>query len=123
MAIITEGNHQAEFLLGELDSLSLDTVTLITGQNIKSGTVLGKITASGKYTLHNNAASDGSEVAVAISLNDVDATSADTPCVIVARMQEVILSKLIFKDGISAPNKTAALGVLATKFIIARESM
>src|SRR5574343_568751 len=113
MAIITEGNHQAEFLLGELDSLSLDTVTLITGQNIKSGTVLGKITASGKYTLHNNAASDGSEVAVAISLNDVDATSADTPCVIVARMQEVILSKLIFKDGISAPNKTAALGVLA----------
>lgn len=41
------------------------------------GTVLGKITASGKYKAYNNGASDGSEVAKLILAKNVDATSAD----------------------------------------------
>ena len=120
MATKTEGNHSAEFLLYSEETLSLDKGILITGQNLAAGTVLGKITASGKYTLHNNAASDGSEVAVAILYDDTNATSADTPCTVVSRIAEVADAKLIFKSGISGANRTAAIAALATQHIIAR---
>ncbi len=120
MAIKIEGVHSAEFLLSSEESASLDKVTLINGQNLIAGTVLGKITASGKYTLHNNAASDGSEVAVAILFDNTDASSGDMPCVVVSRLAKVIDSKLIFKAGISAPNRAAAVTALAINHILVR---
>ena len=52
-------------------------VTLITGQNLARGAVLGQITASGKYTLSLSAAADGSQTPVAILSEDTDATAAD----------------------------------------------
>jgi Bacteriophage lambda head decoration protein D len=120
MATKTEGIHSAEFLLSSEESQSLDKATLISGQNLVTGTVLGKITISGKYTLHNNAASDGSEVAAAILYDTADASAADMPVVIVSRLAEVADAKLIFKSGISAPNRAAALVALATNHITAR---
>lgn len=57
--------------------LVTDTVTLVSGQNLKRGAVLGRITASGKYTLALSAAGDGSNTPVAILADDCDATSAD----------------------------------------------
>lgn len=50
---------------------------LITGQNLVRGALLGRITASGKYNLSLSAAVDGSEVPVAILVQDTDATAAD----------------------------------------------
>lgn len=55
---------------------SLLSVTIDTG-DLAAGTVLGKITASGKYVAYNDGASNGSEVAVGILVNDVDASSED----------------------------------------------
>ncbi len=120
MTMKTEGVHSAEFLLSSEEAQSLDKVTLILGQNLVAGTVLGKITASGKYTQHNNAAADGSEVASAILFDSVDATLADTQVVVVSRLAEVIDAKLIFKSGITAPNRTAAIAALATNHITSR---
>ena len=59
--------------------LVTDTVTILTGDTAtyKRGTVLGRITASGKYTLSLSTAEDGSEDPVAILVDDVDATAAD----------------------------------------------
>lgn len=116
----TEGVHSAEFLLSDEETQSRDKVTLITGQNLAAGTVLGKITASGKYTLHDNAAADGSQNAAAILYDATDATSADMPCVVISRLAEVADAKLIFKSGISAPNRAAAITALATNHITAR---
>lgn len=62
--------HGAESIIGK-------GITLITGQNLQRGTVLGRITASGKYTAATSAASDGSQNATAILAEDTDATSAD----------------------------------------------
>ena len=115
-----EGIHSAEFLLDGDEEISRDKVTLILGQNLASGTVLGKITASSKYTLHDAAAVDGSQVATAILYDSVDATLVDTAVVIISRLAEVIDAKLIFKSGISAPNRTAAIVALATQNIISR---
>lgn len=44
---------------------------------LKRGTVLGKITASGKYTKADSAATDGSNVGSAVLVEDVDATDGD----------------------------------------------
>lgn len=45
MTTLTEGVHSAEFLLGEADdTINRDVVTLISGQDLDAGTVLGKIT-------------------------------------------------------------------------------
>lgn len=120
MATKTEGVHGAEFLLSSEESQSLDKVTLISGQNLAAGTVLGKITASGKYTLHDAAAADGSQTAAAILYDATDASAGDTPCVVISRLAEVADAKLIFKSGISAPNRAAAITALAVNHITAR---
>lgn len=52
-------------------------VTILTGQNVVRGTVLGKITASGKYIKSLSAAVDGSETPDAILAADCDASAAD----------------------------------------------
>ena len=65
-----------------------ETVTLKSGTNYKLGSVLGKITASGKYRLSPNATvvgDEGAETAVAILLQAVDATAADMTGLIAAR--------------------------------------
>lgn len=57
-------------------------VTLITGQNLKRGALLGVITASGKYTLSLSASADGSQAPKAILAEDTDATAADKDCIV-----------------------------------------
>ncbi|MGP3594316.1 head decoration protein [Vagococcus sp. WN89Y] len=57
--------------------LVTDTVTLTGGAVYRRGTVLGMITASGKYTISVKTAEDGSEKPVAILVDDVDTTRAD----------------------------------------------
>lgn len=55
-----------------------DGIIVASGQaNLKRGTLLGKITASGKYVKSLSASSDGSEVPTAILATDTDATAAD----------------------------------------------
>ena len=51
--------------------------TVISGQTIARGAVLGLITASGKYTLALNASSDGSQNPVAIAADAIDASAGD----------------------------------------------
>jgi len=64
---------------GDFDVVT-DAGTLITGQNLTRGAVLGKITASGKLNLSLSAASDGSQTPFAILAESADATSADKAC-------------------------------------------
>ena len=52
-------------------------VTILSGQNITRGALLGRISASGKYILSLAGASDGSEVPDAILAEDVDASGGD----------------------------------------------
>jgi hypothetical protein len=59
------------------DDLQTRQITLITGQNLVRGSVLGKITASGKYNLSLSAAADGSQVPAAILAEDTNASGGD----------------------------------------------
>ena len=65
-------------IIGSQDIVT-GAVTLLTGTAYKKGAVLGKITASGKYTLVDSAAIDGSAAPKYILSDDVDATTGDAP--------------------------------------------
>ena len=52
-------------------------ITLISGQNLLRGAVLGKITASSKYNLSLSAAADGSQTPDLILAEDTDASGGD----------------------------------------------
>lgn len=52
--------------------------TILSGNNLTRGTVLGKITASGKLIAVDSAAADGSQTPYAILAQDTDASGADT---------------------------------------------
>lgn len=54
-----------------------ESITLLSGQNLVRGALLGRITASGKYVLSLAAASDGSQNPVAILAVDTNATGGD----------------------------------------------
>ena len=82
--------------------------------------MLAKLTADGKHVVYDNAGTDGSETAAAILWDGVDATAADAPAVVTARLATVNAAELVWKDGLDAAGKTAGLADLATRFIIAR---
>lgn len=52
-------------------------VTIISGQNLQRGALLGKITASGKCNLSLAAAADGSQTPYAILVEAVNASGGD----------------------------------------------
>ena len=213
MTELTEGQHKAEFIVTEANgSLSRETITVLSGQSLQPGHVLGKVTvgtttgaaASGntgngtigtvsagttakpgtyqiacieaaansgtfvvedpdgvivghavvgsafagavnftvadgsadfaagdrfvvtvaagsvKYKEYNPANTDGSQTAVAISLDKVDASAGDTPAVIIARHAEVNEAELIWFSGATSDQKAAGLAQLKTQTIVAR---
>lgn len=63
-------------LAGEMPIKS-EGITLLSGQNLARGAVLGKITASGKYTLSVAAAVDGSQTPDCVLAEATDASLAD----------------------------------------------
>jgi hypothetical protein len=101
--------------------ISRDEGVLATGSGLlRPGVVLGRITASSKLVPLAPAASDGSQNAAAVLLENVDATSADQRVVILARHAEVVLQALEWPAGINATQQAAALAALEAKGVVAR---
>ncbi|ATF49851.1 head decoration protein [Citrobacter werkmanii] len=74
------GMKSSLFVPDQLVAGTLQLVTdsgIITGGAFKRGTVLGLVSASGKYTQCVKTAEDGSQAPVAILVDDVDASSSD----------------------------------------------
>jgi hypothetical protein len=73
----TEGVFTPDALIaGNAMLLIARTVTIASGHLLARGALLGKITASGQYTLSAGNASDGSQTPDLILAEDVDSTSA-----------------------------------------------
>ena len=74
----TEGTYVPDGLIaGNAHLLAARKVTIVSGQNIVRGTVLGKITTGGKYNKSLSAASDGSQTPDLILAEDCDASAGD----------------------------------------------
>ena len=122
MPVQTEANSLGDWLKFEEDNVySRDAVTVASGQNLATGTVVGVITTSGKVTQLEPAASDGSENAAGVLLNAVDATAADQPGVIIARHAICSDKGLLWPGSITAPQKAAAISQLKALGILVRE--
>lgn len=75
---------------------------------------------SGQYTPLDTTKGNGAEKAAAILYSNVDASDAAAPAVFTVRGSEVNSAELIWPDGISGGNKTAAIAALKEKGIIVR---
>ena len=81
MTTLIEGKHLGGFLVWEaFRDYTRKTITVAAG-TLEPGTVLGRITASGKYAAHDPAAVDGTETAVAVLWGKADASAGDAPAV------------------------------------------
>jgi len=123
MTTKTEGPRALGFLLSEANgNRSRDNITIVSGAGVLvAGTVLGKITASGKYTDSPATGADGSQTAVAVLAYDVDATSADVKTVGITRDAEIKVDELTYEGTVDdATKKTAKATQLAAVGIIVR---
>lgn len=216
MTELTEGQHKAEFLVSEAEgTLSRETITLLAGQSLQAGHVLGKVSVgtatgtaafgnvgngtidnvslgsgvkagtyvidciepasgggtfaveepggsivgtakvgtpfagainftltsgttdfaagdrftiavtggSGKYKEYNPANTDGSQTAMAVLLDAVDATTADQPVVIIARQAEVNAAELVWFAGATDGQKKTGTNQLKSQSIFARSAI
>lgn len=100
--------YAKEVLAGYSPPPRIEGVTVVSGAGVvPAGSILGRITASGKYTIFDDTAVDGSQVPVGVLRAEVDATSADRP-------GELIVSGLLKSDQIVEPvNGTIAEAVTA----------
>lgn len=75
-ATYNEQTYSADWLKYEQDTnYCRKTVKLVAGTDYPSGTVLGKVTASGLYTKCNTGAGDGSEAATGVLVYGVNANA------------------------------------------------
>lgn len=119
--MLTEKAHPGSCLINtSVGHRTFDNGTLISGQNLAANTVIGQITSGKKWVVYDPNASDGSQTKLGILYAAVDASSADAPCVIIARDCEVIREQLTYKD-ISPPVVAAtAEAALAVNHIMVR---
>jgi hypothetical protein len=101
-----------------------ETVTLLAGTAYPVGSVLGRITASGKYKLATSGGSDGAQTASAVLLYAVDATLADATGIVVVRGPSIVSRAGLAYDGTvdDAAKITTKIGQLGALGIIARDT-
>jgi DUF4097 and DUF4098 domain-containing protein YvlB len=126
MTALTSPKREATFVLSEAaGTRSRGVITISSGSGVvKAGTVLGKITATGEYAPAPAAETvgiEGAEVASAINLYTVDATSADVKVAAIVRDAEVNVNELTYAASVDqAGEKTAKHVNLAAVGIIVR---
>jgi Bacteriophage lambda head decoration protein D len=125
MTTLTETTHPGGFLIWEaFRDYTREVITIAIGGAVpvlEPGTVLGKITASGKYAAHDPAAVDGTETAVAVLWGKADATAVDVDAVVLLRGPAIVNSNdLVFTGTPTALEITAAHTALAAVGILTR---
>ena len=113
MTTKTMGQTLGDVLKHEyLPAFCRETVTLLAGTSYKVGHVLAKVTASGKWTLHNPGASDGTEQTtdLRICLFDVDATAGDQQAAVLERGPAIVAkTALQFHANVDTDQKKSAI--------------
>lgn len=114
MAVLTETAHTGGFIVCEANGYrSRDTVTLASNGSTEiayqAGTVLAKVTASGKYVAYDNAGSDGTEAAAAILYAEmVVPATGDLKATAIVRDCEVNAAELVYDASLSGGSLTTA---------------
>jgi hypothetical protein len=114
MSTKTEGQHTGEFLVSESPGkISRDqvTVTVAAATTLAPGTVLARLSATGKYVPYDNSGSDGSETAYGVlydELVNAAGAPADLVGVVINFGAEVRIADLQWASGLVDADKDAA---------------
>lgn len=126
MPVLTEPPSMGDVLKYEVNpNYTREVITLLQGQPYPVGSVLGRITASGKYKMATSGGSDGAQTAVAVLLYAVDATLADAIGIVLVRGPAIVSrAGLAYDTTVDDGAKiTTKLGQLAAVGIIARDGV
>ncbi|AMO55635.1 hypothetical protein GZ77_09125 [Endozoicomonas montiporae] len=116
----TEQARAGEFLLSEAESDRSRTQVTVTGGSYEAGTVMGQLTADGKFTDLKTSGTDGNQNAAGVLYSRVDASAGDMQAVLIDLDAQVIDDLLVWPDGITAAKKDAAVTALLAKGIKVR---
>ena len=121
MTTLTEGQHRGEYIISEPNGdRGRDAVTIESGQTLEPGHVLGK-TTGGEFKEYAPTNGDGSDTAVAVCYDHVDATGGAKTAVVTARDTEVNAGELVWFSGASEAQKATGESELETNSgIVAR---
>ena len=104
-----------------LYSREIDTVA--AAQNLALGTVVGRDTTTAKLKAFDPSASDGSEIAIGVLGNDVDATLIDRDdAILIARHAIVARGALVWPTSITPAQKASAEAHLTFLGVLVRDS-
>ena len=126
MPVLTEQPSMGDVLKYEVNpNYTREVITLLIGTSYPAGAVLGRITASGKYTLSPATGADGSQTAVAVLLYPVNATLADAVGIVVTRGPAIVSrAGLAYEATVNDTTKiNAKITQLAAVGIIARDGV
>ncbi len=125
MTAITEGLNLGDLLKYEAPNLySREQVTVVAGQNLALGAVVGRITASAKFKVFDPAATDGSELPAGILLGACDATLIDRDdALLLARHGMVASNAVVWPAGITVEQKTTALAQMSSLGVLVRQGV
>lgn len=80
-SFVKEGAQQLDKeILASMVNYRVVGGTVVSGQTLAAGTLLGRVTASGKYAAYNDALATGVEVCKGILLKAVAAVGGDVLC-------------------------------------------
>ncbi|MEA2091052.1 MAG: head decoration protein [Campylobacterota bacterium] len=119
--MVTEGKHTAEYIISEANGeRSRGTGTVLSGQSIDVGELVGIETASGKYVAYDPADTIvGSSTVAGISYAAVDATLADkTGAVFTLRDSEVRSSDLTYNEAVADVITAEVAGLVSLGIIV-----
>ena len=124
MPTLTQPKNLGDLLKYEAPNLySREQDTVAAAQHLALGTVVGRETATAKLKALDPAASDGTESAVGVLGNAVDATLIDRDdAILIARHAIVARGALVWPNSISAAQKNAAIQQLAERGVLVRDS-
>ncbi|MET4129953.1 head decoration protein [Roseovarius sp. MBR-6] len=126
MPVLTQPPSMGDVLKYEVNpNYTREVITLLQGMPYPVGSVLGKITASGKYKLATSGGTDGAQTASAVLLYAVDATLADAVGIVVVRGPSIVSRAGLAYDATvdDGAKITTKLGQLAAVGIIARDGV
>jgi hypothetical protein len=122
--VIEEGKNLADVLNWELDkNYCREVVTVASGQNLQQGAIVGLIAATGaaKIVSVDPEEKNGSDVAIGVVLENVDATSGAKKAVVVTRAATVIESGVVFPAGATEAQKKKIIKDLESRGIVIRK--
>ena len=126
MPVLTKQPSMGDVLKYEANpNYTREVITLLQGTPYPVGSVLGQITASGKYKMATATGSDGAQNASAVLLYAVDATLEDATGIVLVRGPAIVSREGLAYDGTvdDATKITAKITQLAAVGIIARDGV